>query len=515
MIAASSVLELGGLVDAFGAVNRRRHDGEDGARAVLHLGDGGQTRARRHHRRRRRAAEQHEGRARGRPPPAGASGPRTPASRTKPADPPNATVNPMPTDRKKPPIVDREQRRRRPTPFVPFAAVRVVLAEEHAGGDPPRVPASAVPKARVTRRVRHAFSLVSLRSPRELRGRERSARDRARFVRRIRLGVCCGGLASLESLGRARRARDDRRGAARSVPVADTARGTRHRACALDAARLVAPGVAWTRRSRTRGVRTRPRDRGRFSARRRGLQSDTYWTRLASRTDRSGGSARPPPALAPIAGGGAGTSPRGPRGASCGTATRDGLWGCAASERSFKKSRRRLGSSGGRAEASVSDFETRARDDAETPRRGGPRRVVRSPPPPPRGPPLSVSLSLSLSISLSLPQRMDPPQSAPPPPISASPLTIAATRRGGRARVFPRRRFFRVFSPGLRLAGLGASSSSPGESARLFSPRRRARSSAMNSAALVSRNRGSVGSSANFSDSNKPAKRSSAATTFC
>ena len=159
---------------------------------------------------------------------------------------------------------------------------------------------------------------------------------------------------------------------------------------------------------RTRGVRTRPRDRGRFSRTPtwRGIRQVLDALRVAHRSIRW--ARAPPPALAPPPVAAPGRAPRGPRGASCGTATRDGLWGCAASERSFKKAelpnRHR-----------APPWKTMTAIQVVwhfsfPPRKLLSRRVrvvsARYP-----------SLSLSLSTSASIPRSR-----APPPPISASAL---------------------------------------------------------------------------------------------
>ena len=118
------------------------------------------------------------------------------------------------------------------------------------------------------------------------------ATPRVSFVESVwSICVCCVCFVSRVSraergeAGRSTRrgsVRSGRRHRARHTPprVCARCRAPRRAGCGVDAP---FPG---------RGVRTRPRDRGRFSRTPTRRESDTYWTRLASRTDRSGGSAR-------------------------------------------------------------------------------------------------------------------------------------------------------------------------------------------------------------------------------
>lgn len=156
----------------------------------------------------------------------------------------------MPTDRKKPPIVPGnsgvDER-----PFVVVVSREAFEAFRRLS-DPPASPraTSGVRFARVSRAVSGTPFCSSRFARRANRaaGDDTPANPRVSFVESS-VSESVASVASVESLEPSAARRDDRRGAARSVPVADTARSTRHRACALDAARFVAPGVSWTRRS--------------------------------------------------------------------------------------------------------------------------------------------------------------------------------------------------------------------------------------------------------------------------
>jgi len=166
----------------------------------------------------------------------------------------------MPTDRKKPPIVPGnsgvDER-----PFVVVVSREAFEAFRRLS-DPPASPraTSGVRFARVSRAASSAPFCSSRFARRANRaaGDDTPANPRVSFVESsvsefvsesVASVASVASVVSVESLEPSAARRDDRRGAARSVPVADTARSTRHRACALDAARFVAPGVSWTRRS--------------------------------------------------------------------------------------------------------------------------------------------------------------------------------------------------------------------------------------------------------------------------